>query len=128
AGQVDVMFDNLPSALPHIKAGKLRALAVTSAKRSEALPDVPTVAEAGVPGYEASSWFGVMAPVGTPKEIVLKTQQTIAKAIEQPDARAKLLAQGADPVGDTPEEFRQFIEAEIAKWAKVVKESGAKVD
>lgn len=127
-GQVQVMFDNLPSALPHIKAGKLRALAVTSAKRAVALPDVPTVSEAGVPGYEASSWFGVMAPAGTLNDIVMKTRQTIAKAIEEPDARSKLLAQGADPVGDTPEEFTRFIQAEIAKWAKVVKDSGAKVD
>ncbi len=127
-GQVQVMFDNLPSALPHIKAGKLRALAVTSAKRAPALPDVPTVAEAGVPGYEASSWFGVMAPAKTPSEIVLKTRDTIAKAIARPDAHAKLLAQGADPVGNTPDEFTRFIQAEIAKWAKVVKDSGAKID
>ena len=127
-GQVSVMFDNLPSALPQIKAGKLRALAVTSARRSPALPDVPTVAEAGVPGYEASSWFGVVVPAGTPKEIITKTRQTIATAIAKPEARDKLLAQGAEPVGDTPEEFTQFIRSETAKWAKVVKDSGARVD
>jgi len=128
AGQTQLMFDNLPSALPHIKAGKLRALAVTSAKRAVALPDVPTVAEAGVPGYEASSWFGVVAPAGTPKAIRDKTQQAIAKAWTTPEVREKLLGQGADPVANTPEEFGKYIDDEIAKWAKVVKASGAKID
>jgi tripartite-type tricarboxylate transporter receptor subunit TctC len=128
ANQTQVMFDNLPSAMPQIKAGKLRALAVTSAKRAAALPDVPTVAEAGVPGYEASSWFGLVAPAGTPKEIVDKTRDAIAKAWARPDVREKLLGQGADPVADTPEEFAKYIDSEIAKWAKVVKASGAKID
>ena len=127
-GQVQVMFDNLPSALPHIKSGKLRALAVTSEKRAAALPDVPTVAEAGVPGYEASSWFGIVAPAGTPKAVAEKTQQAIAKAWATPEVREKLLAQGAEPVANTPDAFGKFINAEIAKWAKVVKASGAKVD
>ena len=128
AGQVELMFDNLPSAMPHIRSGKLRALAVTSAKRAPALPDVPTIAEAGVPGYEASSWFGIVAPAGTPRPIVDKLQQQIAKSLAQPDVREKLLGQGANPVGNTPEEFAKYIPAEIAKWAKVVKASGAKVD
>jgi tripartite-type tricarboxylate transporter receptor subunit TctC len=128
AGQVELMFDNLPSAMPHIRSGKLRALAVTSAKRAPALPDVPTIAEAGVPGYEASSWFGIVAPAGTPRPIVDKLQQQIAKSLAQPDVREKLLGQGANPVGNTPEEFAKYIQAEIAKWAKVVKASGAKVD
>ena len=128
AGTVSVMFDNLPSAMPHIKAGKLRALAVTSAKRSPSLSDVPTVAEAGVPGYEASSWFGLVAPADTPKSIIDKTQQAVAEALKQPEVREKLSAQGAEPVGNTPEEFARFIEAETEKWGKVVRDSGAKID
>ena len=127
-GQADLMFDNLPSAMPHIKAGKLRALGVTSAKPSPALPDVPTIAAAGVPGYDASSWFGVLAPAGTPKDIVGKLQQTLSKALASPEMREKLLSQGAEPVGNTPEQFAQHIQQEHAKWAKVVQVSGAKVD
>ena len=128
AGQVDLMFDNLPSVMPHIKAGKLRALAVTTARRSVSLPDVPTIAEAGVPGYEATSWFGVVAPAGTPAPVVARLQQTIAKALGAPEVREKLSGQGAEPVGNSPEAFAQYIRAEIAKWAKVIKVSGAKVD
>lgn len=129
-GQADVMFDNLPSAMPHIKAGKLRALAVTAAKRSPSLPDVPTIAETGgdLAKYEASSWFGVLAPAGTPKEIVTRLQQEISKALATPAIKEKLLAQGAEPIGNTTEQFAAFIQSETAKWAKVVKDSGAKVD
>ena len=128
-GNMDLMFDNLPSALPHIKAGKLKALAVTSAQRSAALPDVPTVEEAGpLKGFEASSWFGLLAPAGTPAEVVNRLQQETAKALASPALKERLLAQGALPGGNTPAEFRQMIERETAKWAKVVKASGAKVD
>ena len=128
-GQAELMFDNLPSALPYIKSGKLRALGVTSDKRSPALPDVPTIAEAGpIKGYEASSWFGVLAPAGTPKEIVDKLHQTLSKALGTPELREKLVSQGADPVGNTPDQFAEHIQKETAKWSKVVKASGAKID
>ena len=128
-GTMDVMFDNLPSALPQIKAGKLTALAVTSSERSAALPDVPTIAEAGpVKGYEASSWFGLLAPAGTPPDIVNRVQQETAKALATPALKERLVAQGAIPGGITPAQFTQFIAAETKKWAQVVKASGAKVD
>jgi tripartite-type tricarboxylate transporter receptor subunit TctC len=128
-GTMDVMFDNLPSALPQIKAGKLTALAVTSAERSAALPDVPTIAEAGpVKGFEASSWFGLLAPAGTPPEIVNRLQQETAKALATPALKERLLSQGAIPSGNTPAQFTQHIAAEAKKWAQVVKTSGAKVD
>ncbi|TRZ96832.1 MAG: tripartite tricarboxylate transporter substrate binding protein [Rhodocyclaceae bacterium] len=127
-GQTNMMFDNLPSAMPHIKSGRLRALAVTSVRRSPALPDVPTIAETGISGYEASSWFGVLAPAGTPKDIVARIQVDIAKALNAPEIKERLSGQGAEPVGNTPEQFAEHIKAESAKWAKVVKDSGAKVD
>jgi tripartite-type tricarboxylate transporter receptor subunit TctC len=127
-GQVQIMFDNLPSAMPHIKAGKLRAVAVTSAKRAPALPELPTIAESGVPGFEASSWFGILAPAGTPREIVTRINAEANKALQSADMKEKLLAQGAEAVGNTPEYFGDYIKAETVKWAKVVKESGAKVD
>ena len=128
AGQVQLMFDNLPPSLPQIKAGRLKALAVTSAKRAPALPDVPTMAEAGLPGFEASSWFGILAPAGTPPAVVAKLNAEVAKWLASPEAQEKLLAQGANPAGGTPEDFAKHIAAETAKWAKVVKDSGAKVD
>jgi tripartite-type tricarboxylate transporter receptor subunit TctC len=131
AGNVEVMFDNLPSAMPHIKSGRLKALAVTSAARSGALPEVPTVEEVGgamLKGYEASSWFGLLAPAGTPADIVNRVQQETAKALATPAMKERLLAQGAIPSGNTPAEFTRFIAAETAKWARVVKASGAKVD
>lgn len=129
AGNMDVMFDNLPSSMAQIKAGKLKALAVTSSQRSAALPDVPTVEEAGnLKGFEASSWFGLLAPAGTSQDIVNRIQQEVAKALNTPVIKEKLLAQGAIPSGNTPAEFTRLIDAEHRKWAKVVKDSGAKVD
>jgi tripartite-type tricarboxylate transporter receptor subunit TctC len=128
-GQVQIMFDNLPSSLALIKGGKLKALAVTSAERSTALPDVPTVAEAGLPGFEASSWFGLLAPAGTPKEAIAKINGEVAKWLSTPEAKEKLASQGAiAAAGLTPEDFAKHIATETAKWNKVVKESGAKVD
>ena len=128
-GTMDVMFDNLPSSMPQIKGGKLKALAVTSRQRSAALPDVPTVEEAaGLKGFDATSWFGLLAPAGTPPDIVNRIQQETAKALNTPAIKEKLLAQGAIPSGNTPAEFARHIEAEHKKWEPVVKASGAKVD
>jgi tripartite-type tricarboxylate transporter receptor subunit TctC len=128
-GTMDVMFDNLPSALPQIKAGKLKALAVTSAQRSAVLLDVPTIEEAGnLKGFDASSWFGLLAPAGTPVDVVNRLQQESAKALNSPAVKEKLLAQGAIPGGNSPQDFSKMIASEIKKWAQVVKVSGAKVD
>jgi tripartite-type tricarboxylate transporter receptor subunit TctC len=131
AGNTDLMFDNLPSSLPHIKSGRLKALAVTSAKRASALPDLPTIEEAGGPtlkGYEASSWFGLLAPAGTPMDVVNRMQAETAKALATAALNERLQSQGAVPGGMTSAEFARHIAAETAKWAKVVKASGAKVD
>jgi tripartite-type tricarboxylate transporter receptor subunit TctC len=129
AGNMDVMFDNLPSALPHIKSGKLKALGVTSSTRAAALPDVPTLEDAAqLKGYEASSWFGLLAPAGTPADVVNRLQQDSTKALNRTDVKDKLLAQGAVAVGNTSAEFASFIKAEHVKWARVVKLSNAKVD
>jgi tripartite-type tricarboxylate transporter receptor subunit TctC len=130
-GNMDLMFDNLPSAMPHIKAGKLKALAVTSATRSAALPDLPTIAEAGGPAlkdFEASSWFGLLAPAGTPADIQSRLQQECIKALQLPAIKERMLGLGATPSGISGAEFARYIDAETAKWAKVVKASGAKVD
>lgn len=128
SGQVSLSFPTIPSALPHVQAGRLRALAVTSRKRSAVMPQLPTIAESGLPGYDTSSWFGMLAPAGTPREIVRKLQQESAKVLQLRDVREKLLSQGLEPAGSTPEEFAATIESEIAKWAKVVKASGARVE
>ncbi|MEC4723472.1 tripartite tricarboxylate transporter substrate binding protein [Noviherbaspirillum sp. CPCC 100848] len=127
-GRVQAMFDNAPSALPNVQNGRLRALAITSAKRSEALPDLPTMIEAGLPGYEVNSWFALVAPANTPREIVARLNEEVNKALRNPDVRASLAKLGADPSGTTPEQLRTFISSETARWAKVVKTSGAKVD
>jgi tripartite-type tricarboxylate transporter receptor subunit TctC len=130
-GTMDLMFDNLPSALPHIKSGRLLALAVTSAQRSPALPDLPTVAEAGGPmlkGYEASSWFGLLAPSSQPADQVMRLQRECAAALNTPELRERLAAQGAVAGGGSAAAFAALIAAETTKWARVVKVSGAKVD
>jgi tripartite-type tricarboxylate transporter receptor subunit TctC len=124
AGQVQLMTPNVLTALPHIKAGKLRALAVTSAKRTEALPDVPTIAEAGVPGYDSTQWYGVLAPAGTPRPVVARLHDEMVRALRASDVKERLAADGAEPVGSSPEEFAAFIRAETQKWAKVAKAAG----
>jgi len=129
AGNTNVMFDNLPSALPHIKSGRLKALAVTSRERSPALPDTPTIEEAAnLKGFDASSWFGLFAPAGTSRAIVDKIQADVTKALAVPEVRERFVAQGAQPGGNTPDQFAAFIRAEIEKWTKVVKASNAKID
>jgi tripartite-type tricarboxylate transporter receptor subunit TctC len=127
-GSVNLMFNSIPPVLQHIKTGRLRLLAVASAKRSPQLPDVPTVSEAGVPGYEAITWFGLLAPAKTPKPIIARLNDVMVKVVHAPDLKSQLEIQGYDPVGSSPEEFAAFIRAESEKYATVVKFSGAKVD
>ncbi|MFI5444465.1 Bug family tripartite tricarboxylate transporter substrate binding protein [Polaromonas sp. UC242_47] len=126
--QIAIMFDNMPSAIQHVRSGKLVPLAVTTAKRSPELPDVPTIAEAGVPGYEATSWFGLFAPAGTPPAVVAKLNTAIVKVLAKADVKKKINEQGAEVYSETPEQFSAFIQKEAVKWGKVVRESGASVD
>jgi tripartite-type tricarboxylate transporter receptor subunit TctC len=127
-GRVTMMFDNMPSSLPLVREGKLRALGVTSLTRSAAAPDIPTIAEQGLPGFEAVSWFAMFAPPATPKAVVEKIQTEIQRILKQPEIAKKLTDIGLEPVGSTSEELAVYQRAEIAKWAKVVKDSGAKVE
>lgn len=126
-GQIQLTFDTLPSAMPHVRAGTLRALGVTSRDRYPALPSAPTIATT-VPGYEIESWYGVLAPAGTPSDIVAKLAADLASVLQQPFIREKLLDQGARPVGSTPEQFAEHIRSELKKWSKVVKDSGARIE
>lgn len=128
AGQVVMMFDQPVSSLPQVKVGKLKVLGISSLKRFPTLPDIPTIAEQGVPGFDAVSFAGICAPGNTPKEIVARLQTEIAKGLQVPDIKERLLRDGIEPVGSTPAEFSQFIEREKVKWSKVVKDSGARVD
>ena len=128
AGHVQVSFPTIIGALSHARSGRLRALATTGAKRSPAAPDLPTMMEAGVPGYEAANWFGTAVPAKTPTAIVAKLSQEIARALRLPDVRERLLVQGMEPTSSTPEEFSAYIRSEMTKWAKVVKASGAKAE
>jgi tripartite-type tricarboxylate transporter receptor subunit TctC len=127
-GQVQLMFDSLPSAMPHLKAGSLRPLAVTTPKRSAALPDVPTIAESGYPGFAISTWYGVWAPAATPPAVVQRLSREIAAIVRLPEVREQFAGLGAEAVGNTPDEFTAFTKAELTKWAGIVKRSGAKID
>jgi len=124
SGQVQLYFATMPAAMPHVKSGKLAPVAVTSAKRSQALPELPTVAESGVPGYEASTWYGVLAPAHTPQAVVTRLHGEIVKILAEPELRARLADQGFEPVGNSPEEFGEYIKSEIAKWRKVIRDAG----
>jgi len=128
SGQVQAMFANTLSVLPQVKSGRLRALAISSAKRSAAVPELPTVAESGMPGYESGTWFGLFAPAGTPREIVNRLNGEIVRIMATADMKARLLDQGADAVTGTPEQFRAFVKNELAKWGKVVKTVGIKLE
>jgi tripartite-type tricarboxylate transporter receptor subunit TctC len=128
AGDVQFMFDNLASATPQVKAGKLKALAVTTARRSPLAPDLPTMAEAGLPGFDITTWYGLMAPAATPPAIVAKWNAEVTKILSTPEVRERLAAQGAEAAPTTPDQFAAFIKAEIPKYARIVKASGAKVD
>jgi len=127
-GRVTMMFDNMPSSLPLVREGKLRALGVTSAQRSPAAPDIPTIAEQGLPGFEAVSWFAMFAPAGTPRPVIDQLQQGVKAALDSPDVAGKLKDIGLQPVGSTPDELASYQRSEIAKWAKVVAASGARVE
>ncbi len=127
-GQVQVMFDGMPTALPLIKAGRMRALGVTSSKRSALMPELPTIAEAGLPGYEAVNWFGFATTAGAPRERVLKLNAEIVRILNNPETRERLLALGAEPVGTSPEEFAGFIKSEAVRWGRIVKALGLRAD
>jgi len=128
AGQTNMMFDNIPSALPHIKSGKLRAIATTGAKRDPALPDLPTVAESGVKGYESGVWFGIMVPAATPRDIVMKLNAAAVQAAKAPEFVKRMRDLGYNIIPGTPEQMASMLKEEVARWAPIVKASGAKVD
>ena len=128
AGQTDLMFDTMLSAMPHVKAGKLKAVAITSSQRSPVAPHLHTVAESGLPGYEAIAWNGLLAPAGTPKEVVARLNAELKKVLENPDVRQRFEAQGFAASWNSPATFGSFLQAEVDKWAKVVQVSGAKID
>jgi len=127
-GQIQLGFDNLPSAIAHVRSGKVRALAVTTAKRWPGAPEIPTLAEAGVPGYEASAWFGLLAPAATPKPVVELLQRHVAAILRLPEVEKQFFEQGAQPSGNTPDEFARMIAGELQKWAKVVAATGVKLE
>jgi tripartite-type tricarboxylate transporter receptor subunit TctC len=127
-GQVDVMFDNIPNVIQHVRGGRMKALAVSGAKRAASAPDVPTVIESGVPGYDVSVWFGVLAPAGTPRDIVMRLNSEILKIIATPDVTDKFVKQGVEPRTGTPEQFGDLLKSEVPRWARVIKEAGIKVD
>ena len=128
AGQVNILFDNTPNILPQIRAGKVRALGVTSAQRSSFTPELPTVAESGVSGYEVTAWFGVVAPAGTPPDVVVKLNAEVSRVLALPETKERFLKAGVEPTGGSAENFARFIRGEVEKWGKVVQEAGIKAD
>jgi len=128
AGHMDMMFNSIPPVLPHIKAGRVRALGGAAARRSPQLPEVPTISEAGVPGYESGNWFGLLAPAKTPKRIIARLNEVLVQVIQAPVTRSRFEAVGSDPVGNSPEEFSAFIQKDYETNGKIVKLSGARVD
>jgi tripartite-type tricarboxylate transporter receptor subunit TctC len=128
AGQIVVMTGTMITVIPHIRGGRLRALGVTSATRSQVAPDVPSIAEAGVPGYESVQWYGVLAPAGTPREVITRIHEGVVRALQDAIVRKRFLDDGVEPVGSSPEEFAALIRADMAKWAKVVKDAGIKAE
>jgi len=127
AGQVDLAFENMPALIPHIQAGRLRALAVTTTKRSAVMPELPTIAEAALPGYDASVWFGVFAPAGTPRPVIDRLHGEILKALQTQDLKSRMIAMGTEVSGMGPDDFSAYVRKEIPKWANLVKAAGVKV-
>jgi len=127
-GQIGLLFDGIVTGIPAVKAGRLRALAVTTVKRWQGTPDIPTMSEAGLTGFEVNSWYGLIAPAGTPREIIMTLNTEVARSLREPDARERLYSIGAEPMNNTPEEFAAYINAEMAKWSKVVKTAGIRAD
>jgi tripartite-type tricarboxylate transporter receptor subunit TctC len=127
-GQIEVLFHNAPVLLPHLKSGGLRGIAITSAKRSPAAPELPTMAEAGVPGFEITAWFGFMAPRGTPQAIIEKIHADVARIVASPEVHERILSQASEPVGNSPAEYAAFINEEIAKWRAVIKQANVKAE
>jgi tripartite-type tricarboxylate transporter receptor subunit TctC len=127
-GQLSMLFDGIVTGMPAVKAGRLRALGVTTAKRWQGTPDIPTMAESGLAGFEVNSWYGLLAPAGTPRDVILRLNSEVARALREPDARERLYSIGAEPMDNTPEEFAAYIAAEMAKWSKVVKAAGIRAD
>jgi tripartite-type tricarboxylate transporter receptor subunit TctC len=128
AGQVVMFMGNLPPAMGHIKSGRVRALAVTTAQRSPLVPDVPTIAESGLPGFETVAWFGIFAPAGTPRDIVVRIRDEVAKIVQQPEIRERIATLGGEPVGNTPEAFATIVKSDIAKWKQVAKTANITAD
>jgi tripartite-type tricarboxylate transporter receptor subunit TctC len=128
SGEVSLAFGSIQTVLPQVRAGRLRALATTGAKRSSAVPDLPTIAEAGVAGYELNSWYGVLAPAATPVDIVTKLSTEMIRILRLPEVRERMAREGVEPAGTTPEEFAAYIKAEIAKWTLVIKAAGARIE
>ena len=127
-GQIEMLFDQMATAVPHVKAGRVRALAVTTGRRSPAMPDVPTIAESGVPGYESTAWFGIIGPAGMPKEVTNQINAALRKALARPEVQKQLSEQGLDLTPNSPDEFRAMLTSEMAKWATVIKQAGVKAD